>query len=210
MKTDLNEKLENIYNQSKSFDIREHLYTLKRYASLSNHVTEMGVRGVVSTWALLAGKPKVLRSYDITHPREFQAANELNDVINIANEHYIDYRFIQKNVLEANIAPTDLLFIDTWHVYKQMKAELKLHSPKVRKWIIMHDTSSCEFVDEVGYEKHLGWDNPRPEGFPRGKGIWPAIEEFLKVNEQNWRIKERFYNCQGLTVLERVSNKKTY
>ena len=49
-------------------------------------------------------------------------------------------------------------------------------------------------VDEEGYEKHLGWDNPRPEGFPRGKGIWPAIEEFLhRLMNKDWRIKERFY-----------------
>jgi len=57
MKTDLNKKLQNIYNQTKSADIREHLYTLKNYAEKSRHITEMGVRGVVSTWAFLAGKP---------------------------------------------------------------------------------------------------------------------------------------------------------
>lgn len=210
MKTNLDEKLRDIYNQTKSADMREHLYTLKSYAEKSKHITEMGVREVVSTWAFLAGKPEVLRSYDIFHPKKFQASSELNNAINISNEHRIDYKFILQNVLEADIAETDLLFIDTWHVYKQMKAELELHAPKVRKWIIMHDTTSCEFRDEEGYERHLGWENNYPDGFPNGKGIWPAIEEFLHRNKEDWIIKERFTNNNGLTVLERVTNKKTY
>jgi len=207
---DLQEKLANIAQQTKSSDICEHLPTLRNYASRSKHVTEMGVRGVVSTWAFLAGKPDVLRSYDMFHPKTFGAGSELNDVINMANENNIDFRFIEQDVLEANIAPTDLLFIDTWHVYKQLTQELKLHSPKVRKWIIMHDTTSCAYRDEEGYEKHLGekFANPLLKG--QKQGIWPAVEEFIHRNSQDWKILERFTNCQGLTILERISNKKNY
>ena len=36
-------------------DINEHLPTLRAYAERVDSVVEMGVRGVVSTWALLAG-----------------------------------------------------------------------------------------------------------------------------------------------------------
>tara|TARA_R100001443_G_scaffold115692_1_gene134051 strand:+ start:191 stop:829 length:639 start_codon:yes stop_codon:yes gene_type:complete len=209
---DLQEKLADISQQTKASDIYEHLPTLRNYASRSKHITEMGVRGIVSTWAFLAGKPNVLRSYDMFHPRTFGASSELNDVINMANNNNIDFRFIEQDVLEADIAPTDLLFIDTWHVYKQLTQELKLHAPKVRKWIIMHDTTSCAHRDEEGYEKHLGekFANPPLEGYPQGKGIWPAIEEFIHRNSQDWRILERFTNCQGLTILERTSNKKNY
>lgn len=39
-------------------DINEHLPTLKKYAEECDHITEMGVRGIVSTYALLMGKPK--------------------------------------------------------------------------------------------------------------------------------------------------------
>ena len=46
-------------------DINEHLPTLKKYAKECEHITEMGVRWVVSTYALLMGKPKKLISYDI-------------------------------------------------------------------------------------------------------------------------------------------------
>jgi hypothetical protein len=33
-------------------------------------------------------------------------------------------------------------------------------------------------------------------------GLWKAIEEFL-ANNPEWKLKERFVNNNGLTVLER-------
>lgn len=46
-------------------DINELLPHIVRFAQDVEHVTEFGVRDVVSTWALLAAYPKALRSYDI-------------------------------------------------------------------------------------------------------------------------------------------------
>ena len=46
-------------------DIHEHLPTLYKYAAECDHVTEMGVREVVSTWAFLHAKPSRLVSYDL-------------------------------------------------------------------------------------------------------------------------------------------------
>ena len=59
-------------------DINEHLPVLKELASQSDSVVEMGVRWVVSTFALLAGKPKSLTSMDIQDP------NKYNNRIDIA------------------------------------------------------------------------------------------------------------------------------
>ena len=39
-------------------DINEHLPTLKRYAEDCDHITEMGVRWLVSTIAFMMGQPK--------------------------------------------------------------------------------------------------------------------------------------------------------
>jgi len=50
-----------------SSDINEHLPILKKYTENCNHVTEMGVRSIVSTWAFLAGNPNTLISYDINN-----------------------------------------------------------------------------------------------------------------------------------------------
>jgi hypothetical protein len=35
------------------------------------------------------------------------------------------------------------------------------------------------------------------------KGLWPAIEEFLKEHPE-WRIEKRYTNNNGLTILTRV------
>ena len=208
----LEEKLKSVTQQTNAQDIHEHLPILKDYASRCWHVTEMGVRQVVSTWAFLAGKPATIRSYDMTHPRKLNAGDVFDEAVKAAKENNIDWRFIEQDVLEAHIAQTDLLFIDTWHVYKQLRDELKMHSPKVNKWIILHDTTARAYSDEVGYDEVYGekFANPTPIDKPQGIGLWPAVEEFLHANRDDWRLLERFHNCQGLTILERITNKRSY
>ena len=96
--------------------------------------------------------------------------------------------------MDIEIEETDLLFLDTWHAYKQLKAELELHSPKVRKYIVFHDTTTYGDIDETNYEI-LG-----SEWKGEGIGIWRAIEEFLQSNPE-WELIERFTNCNGLTII---------
>jgi hypothetical protein len=117
-------------------DINQHLETIKNYASECEHITEMGVRSVVSTWAFLASKPKRLVSMDIVQCPVQGAA------IAAKNEG-IDFEFIIADTSnpQLDIEPTDLLFIDTCHVYDQLKKEFQLHSNKVKKYIILHDTT---------------------------------------------------------------------
>jgi hypothetical protein len=65
--------IEEIYHQkcNDNSDICEHLPTLRRYAEKCDSVIELGVRSVVSTWAFLAAKPKIILSIDIKHPSEY-------------------------------------------------------------------------------------------------------------------------------------------
>jgi hypothetical protein len=167
-------------------DINEHLPTLRRYAEECEHITEMGVRWVVSTWALLSGGPKKIVSYDIEHPSRFGV--NFDAVFSVAQENGIDFSFHEKNVLEVEIEPTDMLFIDTVHNYEQLKAELHLHSQKVKKYIVLHDTMTFGNRNET----------------TDGPGLLPAMHEFLFSN-RNWIIKEQYLNNNGLTILERVS-----
>ena len=163
-------------------DINEHLPTLKKYADECEHITEMGVRWVVSTYALLMGKPKKLISYDI---------NPINsEPIQQMVKDDTDFEFKVANTLELEIEETDLLFIDTLHNYNQLKGELALHSNKARKYIIFHDTTSFEWIGE-SYT-----------GKVDEVGLWPAIEEFLENNEK-WELHKRFTNNNGLTILKR-------
>lgn len=168
--------------KEKRSDINEHLSTLKRYTEQSDHVTEMGVRWIVSTWAFLAGNPKRMVSIDITHPKSFGA--NLDEIIDAANGAKIDFEFKLEDTTKNEIEETDLLFIDTWHCYKQLKSEFR-HANKVRKYIILHDTKTFGVKGEDG-----------------GEGIINAITEFL-VSNNDWRIKELYTNNNGLIVLNR-------
>ena len=183
-----------IKSRDNKSDINEHMPTLLKYAKECKHITEMGVRNVVSTWAFLYSKPTNLICYDIFKPK-----NKLGLVYDSAKEEGIKFSFILENVLDVTIQETDLLFIDTWHKYGQLKLELKLHSKSVRKYIILHDTTKFQSEDESG----RGIFSDERTVTPGKQGLWLAVTEFLEDNE-NWKLKERFVNCNGLTVLERV------
>ena len=193
-------------------DINEHFPTLLKYGSECDHITEMGVRWITSTWAFLGCFPKKLISYDLQDPSYWDVGNpeekievirrgwnKLQDVYDVAEENGLDYKFIQANVLEIEIEETDLLFIDTCHVYKHLKEELRLHSSKVRKYLVFHDTTTFAEVDEVSYDTLGGVFQSE------GVGIWKAIEEFLQENPE-WELIERFTNCNGLTIIGRKQN----
>lgn len=177
-------KIDDWYNRlcSRKCDINEHLPILKKYSEKSNSIVEMGVRTGISTSALLAGRPKIMISYDLGKHKGFN----LDGYKNMSKEINVDYRFIESNVLDIQIEPVDLLFIDTYHTYEQLKQELKLHGNKAQKYIILHDTVT--FGDK-------GEDGNKP-------GLNQAVNEFIKQNT-HWSIKEVFKNNNGLTILER-------
>jgi len=94
--------------------------------------------------------------------------------------------FRVENTLLIDIEVTDLLFIDTLHTYDQLSQELKLHSPKVRRFIALHDTESFKFQGED----------------PSKDGLWNAVVEFIA--QGNFVAKKHYPNNNGLTVLERM------
>jgi hypothetical protein len=142
----------------------------------------------------LYAKPKKLIAYDLKDPSNW--GGSLDEVKQYSNQLGIDFNFYEADVLKINIEDTDLLFIDTWHTYDQCKQELKLHAQKVNKYIIFHDTTTYEYSDESsGSVNSL-------DGISSGRGLWPAIEEFLSENNE-WIILERYYNNNGLTILKR-------
>jgi hypothetical protein len=179
--------LEKIYEKQCSTysDIYEHLPTLRRYSEECEHITEMGVRYVVSTYALMMGKPKRLISYDILPVENFGISRF--DLKDLAANNNIDFDFIEGDTTKIEIDETDLLFIDTWHVYQQLIVELNKHGNKSRKYIIMHDTTKFGDVGEEG----------------AGDGLIKAINEFIE-NNPIWVIHEKFENNNGLTILKRL------
>lgn len=183
--------------KNQNSDINEHLETFKKYSEECDIIIEMGVRGIVSTWGFMMGKPKKLVGIDITHPSEF--GGNIGEVYRLSTENNIDYQFRLEDTLVCEIEECDLLFIDTWHDYLQLKKELNRHHNKVKKYIILHDTMSFGYNDEGDYNNY---HEKRPEtNLP--KGLNPAISEFCNQNP-NWYIHERFANNNGITILKRL------
>jgi len=184
-------------------DINEHLPTLKRYTLDCQHVTECGVRGACSAYAFaegLRGRPDTkLVQYDIEYnPR-------MGDFINQCRAEEIDAVLRLESDIKCDRQQTDLLFIDTWHVYGHLKRELDYWHSYVSKYIIMHDTTVDEWEGETirgnqDYKRQSAETGiPIPEIL---RGLWPAIEEFLAAHPE-WYLHERYTNNNGLTVLKR-------
>ena len=200
---------------SQRSDINEHVPILKAFAARCGGVIgapgvirEMGVRSGVSTWAFLQGVleadgPVVLHGYDLSPMPEAYSSSAAGV---LGTAYAVETVFHQGNVLTEAAIPCDLLFIDTFHVYGQLRRELALHAGPVRKWIILHDTT----VDaEHGEALRAGWDPAAcsaSTGIPVEeitKGLWPAVTEFLEANGETWELLIRLTNNNGLTILRR-------
>ena len=196
---------------SEPSDISEHCSVLAAYARQCSHVTEAGVRSGVASWAILqgldwsrpeGGQRKTMIGIDLNPTPSFDGLRQLSQQLDI------DYRFLLGNDLEVELEPTDLSFIDTWHIYGQLKRELARFAPLTRKFIILHDTT----VDAIyGETIRNGWnaeEQARQSNFTIQEvttGLWPAVEEFLQANSQSWRLEMRLTNNNGLTVLKRIN-----
>lgn len=190
-------------------DINEHLPTLYNYAKECESVIELGVRGVVSSWALINGLSENGKTTKKILLNDIESC-DIGTLLNESKDTGVDISHEWKNDLELDIKENvDLTFIDTWHVYAQLKRELDKFSKVTNKYIIMHDTTVDEWDGEtlrcIG--GRTGAENQSKQtGFPVEeimKGLWPAIEDFLETNKE-WKLKKRFTNNNGLTILERI------
>ena len=180
-----------IYLKDTQSDINEHLPTLYEYAKECESVLELGVRGCVSSYAFSLG---------LLHNNKKNKFLMMNDL----TECDIKYKWI--NDLDLDVKNSDLTFIDTYHIYGQLKRELNKFAPLTNKYIIMHDTE----VDKINGEcLRNGW-NPEYmasiSNIPveeHKMGLQKAIDEFLEINK-DWKLKITYNNNNGLTVLQRT------
>ena len=188
-------------------DINEHLPTLSKYASECESVFETGVRGCISSWALAHGLLNNNSDTRTLFMNDIDVCN-IQELLNVTKNLPIHMKYEWKNNLELQINETyDLTFIDTWHIYGQLKRELAKFSPITNKYIIMHDTTVDEWHGESIRSNSNVYEQSQLTGIPLdeiNKGLWPAIQEFLEMNPA-WVLHERFTNNNGLTILRRVS-----
>ncbi|AGE54963.1 hypothetical protein PBCVMA1D_554R [Paramecium bursaria Chlorella virus MA1D] len=190
-------------------DINEHIPTLRSLASECTSVLALGVRTGVSNWAFITGlldnvKENVRSRVAFVDVEPFNIDEELH-----LTENRIEILAAQCNDLELDLGDItfDLTFIDTWHVYGQLRRELDKFAPLTTKYLVMHDTT----VDGVyGESVRCGWDINKQavetgiSAAEIARGLWPAVEEFLEAHPE-WKLKKRYVNNNGLTILERTS-----
>lgn len=168
-------------------DINEHLDLLRDLASQCEHVTEFGMRGANgSTVAFLVAQPATFIAWDL-NPWSIVSQSVANL---IALKGRTNFMPRCGNTLEIVTEPTDLLFIDTYHVAKQLKAELERHADplemRVKKYIIFHDTQTFGTKGEDGSEP----------------GLRAAIRWFQKEHSfPQWQLMHDLPNNNGLVVL---------
>jgi cephalosporin hydroxylase len=198
-------ELGKMYNQAQNqtSDINEHVPVLYNLAKECSSVVEIGVRHMVSTWGLLQGLSESSapnRSYlgiDLALP----PADLFAKAVRLSRTNEILFDFWQENDLNIIIPYTDLLFIDSFHTYCHLTYELETFSPYVSKYIAMHDTSApWGNVDEPYHGDYSEY----PDSYNRDKrGLWPAVEDFLKSHPE-WVLHKRLLNNHGFTILKRV------
>lgn len=146
----------------------------------AQHVIELGTRTGVSTIAWLHGLEKTggrLTSVDI-------------DPKPPIGEHD-RWEFIQGDDTDpdviAQLAPADIVFIDTSHHYQHTVTELNIYRWLLKPGglIVCHDT-----------------ELPAPDGAPAGDPVFPvkkAIQRFVRENGFDWF---NYPDCWGLGIIK--------
>lgn len=183
-----------------SGDSDKHLMTLYSIAigMKAKRILELGVRGGSTTLPLLMAADKndgVLTSVDIEDTL-FKPPSNLNSKL---------WKFVKSDALsflklQTPSEPYDLIYVDDWHAYDHVKAELneidRLVSPKTV--ILVHDLmygNTCP---------HYHSDLTLKDGQWAGGGPYRAVAE---LSSQFWEFSTLPYN-NGLTILrKKYSNK---
>ena len=130
--------------------LREHLPALVVLARSCRHVTDVGTGIGLAGAAFLYAEPQRLVCVDRAKHRE---VDRLQMVAGRT-----DFTFRQADILWDQLEETDLLFLDTWHVYKQLCEELRLHASRVRKYIVVHGTGAFGASGEDAGRHTAAWN----------------------------------------------------
>jgi hypothetical protein len=160
-------------------DMHEHLPWISELTSECKHATELGIGYAQSTRGFLRQDVE-MHSYDINIYPETQAYFDAA----IAGGRRVTLHV--EDTRTATIAPTDIMLVDSYHSYEQVKIELERHAGSVSKYIMFHDTTLFGDFGQGGE-----------------KGVWPAVQEFLESHPE-WQLVERRTNCNGMTLIKRV------
>ena len=167
-------------------DLNEHLPKLRSLAEQCESVVEFSTRRE-STVAFWTAAPERFVSYNLE-------VDEIYKVLHAIEEVRGRMELFQTNVgdsLEVDEIPEcDLLFLDTEHNAIRLQAELDKHLPRVRRFLVLHDTHAFGEVGDDG-----------------GQGLLYTIRTLCRENPE-WSIVQHTNQQYGLTVLSRLKEDK--
>jgi hypothetical protein len=193
-------------------NLNEHFPSIKIYAQQCSRIAQLGCSDMLSCWPLLSGLKqssgkgdKKLVCFDKnSEPENFQ------NIKRIAKTEGVKMFFVQEDALKLTLQPVDMLVIDTFHAYIQLKTELERHHKSVEKFIAILNTSiDAETSELVRMFYFYDIDKICAELACNHadvcKGLAPAIEDFLASHGDTWKVHKSFDNNNGLVVLQRIS-----
>lgn len=124
--------------------INEHLPVLYMLSRMSHGVVEFGVDTGISTSALILGQDirasEGLEAWYTGVDINPKCQAEINRLAHL-RENNFPVTFMEASTIQINpINPVDFLFIDSLHTEETIRAELKIHLSRVRKYVALHDT----------------------------------------------------------------------
>jgi hypothetical protein len=166
----------------------------------------MGARGCISSWAFTKGLLENNKPIKFLFLNDISPCN-IDELLRVTADLpiKINYKWINNLQLELP-GRLDLTFIDTWHVYGQLKRELAKFSKLTNKYIILHNTSVDGIYGETIRSKLNAEEQSKESGFPLEEincGLQKAIDEFLSENK-DWVLHEVYTNNNGLTILKKI------
>jgi hypothetical protein len=97
---------------------------------------------------------------------------------------------------------------DVQSQFTQLRNAIKKTTDEVEQLTMEFGYNSVELKQATQVKKYIGFHDTYSQGaesldIPGRLGINYAINEFLENNDE-WRIKEKFLNNNGLLIIERV------
>ena len=161
-------------------DLQVHLPVLAELARDCSHITDLGTGEGRAALAFLTAQPDRLVCVDIqAHPR-WEILENLKGRAQVI--------FQAQSSLTVDLEETDLLFLDTWLVAQQLRAELSLHAQKARRYLVIHGTET--FAEQGQTEGH--------------EGLKSVVEDLIQQGD--FEVLRQDSEGLGLTVLKRASS----
>jgi hypothetical protein len=182
------------------------MHTLVRLSKDCETVVELGVRDAVSTFAFINGLKQNEKDKKILHCVDICEVPDYQFIQRNSKKDGVKVKFHKESSLNIDLDDIDMVFIDTWHVYAQLKRELEKYGPITKKYIVMHDTEVDKIDGEVIRLKQDVKKLSEESGYSVEElscGLGKAIVDFLMENEKEWKLTEHYVNNNGLTILKR-------